>query len=195
MHYIGIPQDDNPLIHAAIQKEKGENPVPFRKYEESLREFLISALYARVGEPGTLRKEGKSASFQIKKALGGGQCAAETPITFTHPKRQSLTHTADLLVTLPQGKRLAIDLKWAWSEPDPIKARAYDMLLLKQGLDSQVWGMMIYLRPAEGGVKSQQARAICFPYDQFFAIEHQDPQNPAAWVPILDQVEQMIGQK
>lgn len=162
------------------------------RYEESLQEFLIAALYARVGEPGTLREEGKTAKFDIKKSMGGGECAAAVPLAFATPQKRTLTHTADILVTTAQGKRLAIDLKWAVSELDPIKARAFDMLLLKQGLGGKLWGMMIYLRPAGGGVTADQAREICFPYDQFFAIEHQDPQNPAAWVPILDRIEAEI---
>jgi hypothetical protein len=142
-----------------------------------------------------MRGEGKSALFEIRKALGGGECAAAVPLTFITPQGRALAHTTDILVTTAQGKRLVLDLKWAVSDLDPIKALAYDMLLLKQDRIKPLRSMMIYLRPAGGGVSAEQARDICFPYDQFFAIEHQDPQNPAAWVPILDQVEQMIGQK
>ncbi|MBI4164226.1 MAG: hypothetical protein HY508_00655 [Acidobacteria bacterium] len=163
------------------------------RYEESLQEFLIAALFARVGEPGTLRGEGKTASFAIHRSLGGGSCAAQVLLTCTLPQGRTLTHTADMLVTLLRGKLLAIDLKWAASEIEPIKARAFDMLLLKQSLGEKLWGMMIYLRPAGGGITGEQAREICFPFDQFFAIEHQDPQNPAAWVPILDRIEAEIG--
>jgi len=162
-------------------------------YEESLEEFLIAALYARVGESGTLRGEGKTATFEIHKSLGGGSCAAQASLTCTLPQGRTLTHTADILVTLPRGKRLAIELKWAASEFEPIKARAFDMLLLKQSLGEKLWGMMIYLRPAGGGITGEQAREICFPFDQFFAIEHQDPQNPAAWAPILDRIEEKIA--
>lgn len=164
-------------------------------YEESILEFLIAALYARIGEPGTLRGEGKSAQFDIRKALGGGKCAAAAPMVFTTPQGQKLTHLTDILVTTAHGKKLVLDLKWAVSEVDPLKARAYDMLLLKQSQGQQLWSMMIYLHPTGGGIAGEQAREICFPYDQFSAIEHQDPQNPAAWVSILDQIEQLIGQK
>jgi hypothetical protein len=165
------------------------------KYEESLLEFLIFAIYARVGEPGTLRVEGKTTRFDLKQTLGRGEFAASVPLAFQTPHGQSLTHRVGILVTTANGKLLAIDLRWAVSDLDAIKASAYDMLMLKQNMGQQLWGMMIYLRPAGGGVTGEQAREICFPYDQFFAIEHQDPQNPAAWVPILDLVEQMLGQK
>jgi len=165
------------------------------QYEESLLEFLIFALYARVGEPGTLRVEGKTTRFDLKQTLGRGEFAAAVPLTFQTPHGRALTHRVGILVTTANGKLLAIDLKWAVSDLDAIKARAYDMLLLKQSLGEQLWGMMIYLRPAGGGITGEQAREICFTYDQFFAIEHQDPQNPTAWVPILDQIEKMIQQK
>jgi hypothetical protein len=169
--------------------------LPPSSYEETLQAFLISALYARVGEPGTLRGQGRTAQFDLKKSLGGGDCKAKAPFTLNLPKEGTLEHTADILVQDRQGRRLAVELEWAASEPDSIKACAYDMLLLKQGMGEKLWGMMIYLRPAAGGVSADQAREICFPYDQFFAIEHQDPQNPAAWVPILDRIEAEIASR
>ena len=161
-------------------------------YEETLREFLVSALYARVGEPGSLSGEGRAQQFDVKKSLGGGDCSTKATLTLNLPKGGTLEHAADVLFQNGQGRRLAIDLKWAASEPDPIKACAYDMLVLKQGMGSQLWVMMIYLRPGGGGVTAEEARELCFPYDHFFAIEHQDPQNPAAWVPILDRIESEI---
>ena len=161
-------------------------------YEESLQEFLVAALYARVGEPGTLRGEGRTAQFDLKKSLGGGDCKAKAPLSLNLPKGGTLEHRFDILVQNQRGRCLAVDLKWAASDPDPIKAWAYDISLLKHGMGEQLWGMMIYLRPAGGGVTAEQARELCFPYDHFFAIEHQDPQNPAAWVPILDRIEAEI---
>jgi len=161
-------------------------------YEETLRGFLISALYARVGEPGTLHEDEEAQKFDVKKSLGGGNCSTKTPLTLSLPKGGTLEHAADVLFQNGQGRRVAIDLKWATSESDPIKASAYDMLLLKQGMGAQLWAMMIYLRPTEGGVAAEKARELCFPYDHFFAIDHQDPQNPAAWVPILDRIEAEI---
>ncbi len=185
------------------QPRAGTRPAPTRRegglrlaaesYEESLQGFLIAALFARVGEPGTLRGEGKTARFEIKKALGGGECAADGQFSFTLAPDRKLTHSADILITLPRGKRLALILKWASSDSNPLKAASYDVLLSKQGLGDQISGMMIYLRPGTGGVSATQAQEICFPFDLFFAIEHQDPQNPAAWVPILDRIEAQIA--
>ncbi len=161
-------------------------------YEESLQEFLVSVLYARVGEPGTLRGEGKMARFEIKKVLGGGECAADGHLAIARAPGRNLDQTSDILITLPRGKRLAIILKWASNDSDPLKAVSYDMMLSKQSLREQLWGMLIYLRPGTGGVSARQAQEICVPFDRFFAIEHQDPQNPAAWVPILDRFETEI---
>ena len=158
-------------------------------YEESLQAFLVSALYARVGEPGTLKGEGRTAHFEIKKVLGGGSCAAEREFDYSLPSGRKVTHKADILVALPKGRRLTIDLKWASNDLDQLKARAYDMLLMKQSLGQQLWGMVVYLRPGTGGVGADQAQEICFPFDLFFACEHQDPQNPAIWVPILARIE------
>lgn len=174
---------------------QGVAQLPLQSYEESLQEFLISALYARVGEAGSLSGEGETAHFDVKKSLGGGICAAKSPLTLNLPKGGTLEHRFDILVQNQLGRCLAIDLKWAASEPDSIKACAYDMLLLKQEKDGQLWGIMIYLRPAGGGVTAEQARELCFPYDHFFAIEHQDPQNPAAWVPILDSIEAHVAER
>jgi len=160
-----------------------------KSYKESLQEFLVSVLYARVGEPGSLHGEGKSARFEIKRSLGGGTCAAEGASDYALPTGRKVTHTADILVTLPGGRRLTIDLKWASDELDSFKARAYDMLLAKQSLGRQIWGMIVYLRPGAGCVSAERVQEICFPFDLFFACEHQDPQNPAIWAPILDRIE------
>lgn len=164
-------------------------------YEESLQEFLVSVLYARVGEPGSLHGEGKSARFEIKSSLGGGTCAAEAASDYALPSGRKVAHSADILVKLPRGRRLTIDLKWASDELDSFKARAYDMLLIKQSLGQQIWGMMVYLRPGAGGVSAERVQEICFPFDLFFACEHQDPQNPAIWVPILDRIEAEIASR
>ena len=165
------------------------------RYEESLHEFLVSALFARVGESGTLQGEGRTAHFEIKKVLGGGSCAAEREFDYPLPSGRKVTHKADILVALLKGRRLTIDLKWASNDLDQLKARAYDMLLMKKSLSSQLWGMMVYLRPGTGGVGADQAQEICFPFDLFFACEHQDPQNPAIWVPILDRIEAEIASR
>lgn len=161
-------------------------------YEASLQEFLVAALYARVGEQGTLTGEGSSARFEINGSLGGGTCAAEADLKYALPSGREAIHTADILVALPSGKRLAIELAWASNDLDNFKARAYDMLQIKKSLGRSLWAMLIYLRPGTGGISAEQAQEICYPFDQFFACEHQDPQNPVIWAPILDRLEAEI---
>jgi hypothetical protein len=161
-------------------------------YEESLQEFLVSALYARVGEPGTITGEGKTARFEIKRNIGGGTCAASSPLDYALPSGRKLSHLSDVLITLPGGRYLAIELQWASDLTDQLKARAYDMLHLKQVLAKKLSAIMIYLRAATGGLSAEQAREICYPFEQFIALEHQDPQNPAIWIPILDRIEAEI---
>jgi len=174
---------------------EGEFPLSPDSYEESLYEFLVSALYARVGEPGTLQGEGRTARFEIKRVLGGGSCAAEREFDYSLPSGRRVTHKADILVALPKGRRLTIDLRWATNDVDQLKARAYDMIQMKTSLGSQLWGITVYLRPGTGGVSADQAQEICFPFDLFFACEHQDPQNPVIWVPILDRIEAEIASR
>jgi len=161
-------------------------------YEDSLRAFLVSVLYAHVGEPGTLRGEGKTGRFEIKKALGGGTCAAESGLDYALPSGQRLTHLADIMISLPNGRMVTIELQWACDLTDQLKARAYDMLHLKQALGKELTGILIYLRAGLGGLSAEQAREICYPFDQFIALEHQDPQNPVMWVPVLEKIEAEI---
>jgi hypothetical protein len=178
---------------ATPQQQEGEPTLTPENYEASLQEFLVAALYARVGEQGTLTGEGNTARFEIKKSLGGGTCAAEADLHYALPSGSEATHTADILVTMPRGKRLAIEWAWASNDLDNFKARAFDMLQIKKSLGRSLSAMMIYLRPGTGGVSAEQAREICYPFDQFFACEHQDPQNPAIWVPMLDGIEAEIS--
>ena len=166
--------------------------MPPASYEESLQEFLVSVLYARVGEPGTMTGEGKAARFEIKRNIGGGTCAASSPLDYALPSGRKLSHLSDILITLPGGKHLVLELQWASDLTDQLKARAYDMLHLKQALGENLTAFLVYLRAGLGGLSAEQAREICYPFDQFIALEHQDPQNPAIWLPILDRIEAEI---
>lgn len=162
------------------------------RYEESLLEFLISALFARVGEPGTLTGQGKPARFEIKKSLGGGTCAASSSLEYALPSGRKLSHVSDILITLPGGKILGVELQWATDLSDQLKARAFDILHLKQAPGKSLTAFLIYLRAGLGGLSAEQAREVCYPFDQFIALEHQDPQNPSIWVPVLDRIEAEI---
>ena len=162
-------------------------------YEESLQGFLVAALFARVGEPGTMTGAGKTARFEIKKSLGGGMCQAEGTLDYMLPSGRSLSHKNDILISLPHKKYVAVELKWVSNVTDQFKARAYDMLHLKQALGEQLRGIMVYLRTGQGGLSTDQAQAISYPFDVFFGIENQDPQNPAVWVPILDHIEAEVA--
>jgi len=162
-------------------------------YEDSLRASLVSVLHTHVGEPGTLTGEGKTARFEIKKALRGGTCAAESSLDYALPSGQRLTHLADVLISLPSGRIVTIELRWASDQTDQLKARAYDMLHLKQALGKELTGILIYLRAGLGGLSAEQGREICYPFDQFIVLEHQDPQNPAMWVPVLDRIEAEVS--
>jgi hypothetical protein len=166
--------------------------LPPASYEESLQEFLVSVLFARVGEPGTITGEGKSARFQIRNNMGGGICAASSQLDYALPSGHKLSHLADILISLPRGKHFALEIQWATDLSDQLKAKAYDMLHLKRALGDKLEAIMVYLRAGTGGLSAEQAREICYPFDQFIAVEHQDPQNPAIWIPILDRIEAEI---
>ena len=156
---------------------------------------MISALYARIGEPGTLTGQGKPACFEIKQSLGGGTCAASSSLEYALPSGRRLPHVSDILISLPSGKNLAVELQWATDVSDQLKARAYDALHLKQELGKSLTAFLIYLRAGQGGLSAEQAREICYPFDLFIALEHQDPQNPAIWVPVLDRIEAEIASR
>ena len=162
------------------------------RYQESLLEFLISALFARVGEAGTLTGQGKPARFEIKQSLGGGTCEASSSLEYALPSGHKLSHVSDILISSPSGKNVAVELQWASDLSDQVKSRAYDALHLKQALGTSLTAFLIYLRAGQGGLSAEQAREICYPFDQFIALEHQDPQNPAIWVPVLDRIEAEI---
>ncbi|MFB3921439.1 MAG: hypothetical protein ACE145_06930 [Terriglobia bacterium] len=158
-------------------------------YRESLLEYLISALFARSGEPGTLTGEGKPARFEIKKSLGGGSCEASCNLEFALPSGRVLSHVSDIVIRLAGGKTVAVELQWATDLEDQLKARAFDVLHLKQALGQNFTAFLIYLRAGLGGLSAEHAREICYPFDHFIALEHQDPQNPTIWVSVLDRIE------
>jgi hypothetical protein len=163
-----------------------------QSYEETLQGFLVSALYARVGEPGTMTGEGKNARFQIRKALGGGLCEAEGRLEYALPSGAHIRHKTDILFSLSDERYVAVELKWVSNVSDQFKARAYDMLHLKKTLGPRLRGMMVYLHTGSSGLSADRAREFCYPFDEFIALEHQDPQNPIIWAPVLDRIEAEI---
>lgn len=166
-----------------------------RQETESLvRDILVKALSSRIGEPGTLRGEGKSARFDIKASLGGGSCEAEGTLDYTLPSGPTLLHKSDILLTLASGRHLAIELKCLSAVTDQFKARSYDMLHLKRTQGDEIRGIMVYVHVPGNGIGIEMARAICYPYDEFLGIETRDLADLNTWLlPVLEKLESVIA--
>jgi hypothetical protein len=96
--------------------------------EGLVRDILIKVLAERLGEPGTIRGEGTSASFTLKAPLGG-TCRAEGALDYTLPDGLTVSHKSDIQIELGSRRYFALELKHLSAVPDQFKARSYDMFV------------------------------------------------------------------
>ncbi len=165
------------------------------QYEDSLRDFLVAILFMRFGEEGTMEGEGKCTKFRIRKALGGGTCRGCAALDYTLPSGYKVTHENDILISLPTGKHIAIELKWVSSVSDQFKARSYDMLHMKHTFADQVCGILVYLHNPGQGISIQHARSISYPFDYFMGIEAGRPTDFTVWCPLIERITSVITQQ
>jgi hypothetical protein len=135
-------------------------------FESLLQDLLFRALQARFAED--LADEGTLA-FTMAERCGGGRCACEGRLEYAvGPDSAVIGHRTDILLSLPNDRLLAIELKVA-ARTSAFKARAYDMLHLKQRYGSLLVGVMVHARVPGSGISSAQARRICYMVDRFVA--------------------------
>lgn len=132
--------------------------------------------------------EGEMARFRVKASLGGGTCSAEGALTYVLPSGLRLEHRSDILLSLPTGKHVALEMKFQSAVTDQFKARSYDMLHLKQALGTLVVGIMVYVHMPGKGIRTERARAISYPFDYFFGLEAADLGDPHTWTPLIETV-------
>ena len=161
-----------------------------------VRDFLLEALFARIGKPGSFRSEGKSTRFELNEAIGEGNCSAEAPLEYTLPNGRRLTHKSDLLFSLARESYISVELKCLSAVTDQFKARTYDMLHMKQTYGEKLRGIMVYVHVPGNGISLQQARAISYSFDHFVPVETRDLADVGSWLPpILSVLEERLKDK
>lgn len=107
---------------------KPERPASKNDTERLLRDLIMRALAERVADQGTQ----SSQRLTIKASFGGGTCVVEGALEYSLPDGRKLSHKTDILLTVAQGRRIAVELKFLSTVSDQFKARAYDMRHIKQ---------------------------------------------------------------
>jgi hypothetical protein len=79
--------------------------------EGLVRDLIFKILAQPIGEPGTIRGEGNSASFTLKASLGGRTCRAEGSLDYTLPCGLPLSHKWDVLIERPKERWLGLEVK------------------------------------------------------------------------------------
>ena len=135
--------------------------MPREESEVPLRNLLFAFLSENLAEP--VASHGQlSTSFLIKQSLGGGACMTEGALEYAAPNGHRFQHKNDILVALPNGKYIAIELKHLSAVSDQFKCRAYDMLNLKQTLGGRLRSVLVYIHMPGIGISLDQAKAISY---------------------------------
>jgi hypothetical protein len=143
--------------------------------EGPLRNRLLSELYRRIGEPGTLSGAGRSMRFQLR--ANGGTCEAEGSLAYELPDKTLLRYNSDILFTLNIGKRVAVELKFLSSVSDQFKARSFNVMHVKKKHGSDVYCVLAYVHMSGIGISTDAAKSYCYPFDEFIGIDFKKPDD------------------
>lgn len=98
--------------------------------EYIVRDLLFDALFEHLGQPGSREGKRQSARFKLQGDFGEGNCQTEGSLEYALPSGEELSHKNDILVSLSNGRYVAIEVKFLSAVTDQFKARSYDMLYL-----------------------------------------------------------------
>src|SRR5437867_7926019 len=145
--------------------------------ESEVRDVLMKALFHGVGAPRSWVGEGSVASFAIKRSGVSGRCTVEGTVGYVLPDGTHLDHKSDIQIeydsdttSSPQKRYIAIEVKHASAVTDQFKARAFDMIHMKQALGSRLHGIIVFARIGTG-IQLRRAQAICYPFDEFIGVD------------------------
>jgi hypothetical protein len=143
--------------------------------EQLLRDSGFHALRQAIGCAG----ESGTRAFNIDRRFGGGVCEVEGSLTYNLPDGRPISHKSDLLLRLPNAAYIALELKFLSAVSDQFKARAYDMLHLKQRFGGRLLGILVYVHLPGNGVGLEQAKAISYPFERFLGFTLRNPEELA----------------
>ena len=138
--------------------------------ESFVRDLLLARLSMRLGRPDAAAATVMRLGFEVRPELGGGTCLPEGKLAYTLPGGRRMVHKNDILLSLRNSRQIAIEIKHLSAVTDQFKTRSYDMLHLKQTLESRVCGIMVYAHVPGNGIALDSARDICYPFDYFIGF-------------------------
>lgn len=162
--------------------------------EDEIRDTIMSLLYYRIGQEDSWEGEGKTARFKLKGEYGETKCFAEEILEYDLPNGDSLSHKNDILFVSAGDERafISIEIKHRSAVTDQFKCRSYDMLHLKNTFEQRLLGIMLYVK-AKGGLTTEQARLICYPFDRFLSVPAESRHVPSAWDELIETVTRYLG--
>ncbi len=135
--------------------------------EDKIRDEVMKALFDNFGEQGTWEGDGKSARFRLKSEFGNVECGAERSLNYKLSEGETLRHASDILITDTSKERyISIEIKHKSAVTDQFKCRSYDMIHMKNTYGSKLLGIMLFVKTTQG-ISIEQARKICYPFDNF----------------------------
>ena len=104
----------------------------------------------------------------------GSQYVVEPEVSrkYRLPTGAEMLHRSDILVSKPREDRfVSIEIKYKSSNTDQFKCRSYDAMHMKQHYAKSILTIMLFAKPASGGLSVNRAKTICYPFDHFYGEE------------------------
>jgi len=144
--------------------------------EDELRDFIMQKLFEHLPTSGNLMGDGKDMWFQIDKFT---KCRAEEPLNYGLPNNGTLNHRSDILITYNDEhiiKYISIELKYKSAVTDQFKCRSYDIFHMKKHY-KELYGVMFFVKVKNQGLSINQAKKICYQFDEFISCNIEEINN------------------
>jgi hypothetical protein len=149
-----------------------------------LRDRVFSSLHSHFSEKQT-GEASLSDRLQFLRFERWFILEKEAPLRYSIGTGATLSHKSDLLLSVMNNKMgltpvMNVEIEFRSCVSDAFKARAYDQIHLKKAYP-HLLGLLVFIRPNRGGISSELAKLIGYPFDLFLTAKEKDLPKGEMW--------------
>ena len=141
--------------------------------------FALS-VHREAGVPGSLLEHPGGLTFELAPAWNGLTVSTALRIPLRLPRGATIAHDADVAAHRDGAPVALVDVLRDDATHDAVKALAFDAFHLKRR-DPAPWALLILVRTSAPRIDRDVAESLADPYDQVFAIDHDDVGTPSKY--------------
>jgi hypothetical protein len=166
--------------------------------EDALRDWIFSRLHEYFSAKTEISANPSDHQIELVLFERGFVLQKEASLAYAvagnNPENTAtLSHKCDLLLSVFNNKMqlcpvLNVEVKYRSCVSDAFKARAYDQIHMKQTYQ-HLRGLLVFIRPQAGGISTNRARLISYPFDLFWIAAERDLLKHEVWDALFETFE------